>query len=266
MKISFITKRHFRTTESDLFLIALLEEFAQVEVIRKEEMSSWQLTCAIFRFRPDWVVFFATQPSFFHHVLRFFWTKILFVPMWDGFKPLSKRGLFKLFGVRILSFAQGIADYFHDFRCLDVRYFPPLQQRVHQRRTQPPYRVFWWKRHPLHLQITNGEIISKTEWMSKEQMLDLVATCDYYVAPREQEGIGMGFLEALALGVPVIAHNDQTMNLYIKDGVNGVFFDGPLTLPPPASLNVEGPNQAFRARWEADRVKIRAFIERDGVS
>ena len=47
----------------------------------------------------------------------------------------------------------------------------------------------------------------------------------YYLAPRLYEGIGMGFLEAMATGKCVIAANYPTANEYIEHGVNGLLFD-----------------------------------------
>lgn len=46
-----------------------------------------------------------------------------------------------------------------------------------------------------------------------------------YIAPRDFEGIGMSFLEAMAMGRCVIAPNNPTMNEYITDGFNGILYE-----------------------------------------
>ena len=62
----------------------------------------------------------------------------------------------------------------------------------------------------------------------------IVEACDIYVAPREYEGIGMSFLEAMAAGKCVIAPNNPTMNEYITHGVNGLLYD--VDAPRPLDL------------------------------
>jgi len=46
-----------------------------------------------------------------------------------------------------------------------------------------------------------------------------------FFAPREVEGIGFSFLEAMSMGQCVIAPNNGTMNEYIVDGYNGILYD-----------------------------------------
>jgi hypothetical protein len=45
-----------------------------------------------------------------------------------------------------------------------------------------------------------------------------------YFAPREVEGIGFSFLEAMASGMCVVAPNMPTMNEYISNGTNGLLY------------------------------------------
>lgn len=65
-----------------------------------------------------------------------------------------------------------------------------------------------------------------SEWFDDSNGLkDKMRESTYYMAPRKKEGIGMGFLEALAQGRCVIAPNSPTMNEYIQDGYNGLLYD-----------------------------------------
>ena len=51
----------------------------------------------------------------------------------------------------------------------------------------------------------------KKRFFSKTKYLKLIKNCDVFVCSRKQEGIGMSFIEALAMGKYLIFHNDFTM-------------------------------------------------------
>ncbi|MBN7774044.1 glycosyltransferase family 4 protein [Clostridium aminobutyricum] len=68
--------------------------------------------------------------------------------------------------------------------------------------------------------------IEFTNWFeTKNEYIEKVQSKTLYIAPRISEGIGMSFLEAMAMGKCVIAPNLGTMNEYIIDGVNGYLYD-----------------------------------------
>lgn len=70
------------------------------------------------------------------------------------------------------------------------------------------------------------KIITYSDWFdSPADMHNIMARSAYYIAPRLYEGIGMSFLEAMAMGRCVIAPNTPTMNEYITDGINGILYD-----------------------------------------
>jgi len=65
-----------------------------------------------------------------------------------------------------------------------------------------------------------------SDWFgSKEEMVDYIEDLGIYVAPREFEGIGMSFLEAMSMGKAVIAVDKPTMNEYIENNKNGYLYD-----------------------------------------
>lgn len=61
--------------------------------------------------------------------------------------------------------------------------------------------------------------------MTKEQYMQLLQQSSIFIAPRKYEGIGMSFIEAMTMGVAVIAMNHPTMNEYIFNQHNGYLFN-----------------------------------------
>lgn len=68
--------------------------------------------------------------------------------------------------------------------------------------------------------------ITFSNWFNNpEEYKNYILKSAIYIAPREYEGIGMSFLEAMAIGRCVIAPNNATMNEYIVSGFNGILYD-----------------------------------------
>lgn len=116
----------------------------------------------------------------------------------------------------------------------------------------------------------DGELVT-TRWFSaKAELLEAMEASAFYIAPRPAEGIGMSFLEAMALGRCVIAPDMPTMNEYIRHGENGLLYDlaEPAPLPPMTEADIRTMQEAARqsiargyARWERDRQDICCWIE-----
>jgi len=60
------------------------------------------------------------------------------------------------------------------------------------------------------------ELVKKT-FLPQNQYIEYVKNCDVFIASRKQEGIGMGFLEAISMGKYIVSYDDSTMNEYIVD-------------------------------------------------
>ncbi|MDR2526572.1 MAG: glycosyltransferase [Rickettsiales bacterium] len=113
--------------------------------------------------------------------------------------------------------------------------------------------------------------ITYSDWFeNKEEMIALIKQRAIYIAPRELEGIGMSFLEALSMGKIIIAQNNPTMNEYIENGVNGYLVD--FNNPKPIDLsdmewiqkNAYETAKVGYARWKNDEMKIIDFIKHGG--
>ena len=71
-----------------------------------------------------------------------------------------------------------------------------------------------------------AEHIEYSTWYEqKAEMIKDIEKCAFYISPREKEGIGMSFLEAMAMGRVVVAPNQATMNEYIRHGENGYLYN-----------------------------------------
>lgn len=78
------------------------------------------------------------------------------------------------------------------------------------------------------LSFGSGEAQKKAtrQWESRETHLKRIAESQIFIAPRRFEGIGMAFLEAMAMGCVVVAENQATANEYILHGSTGLLYEG----------------------------------------
>ena len=81
------------------------------------------------------------------------------------------------------------------------------------------------KHYSLPAKIGNNtavKILHATE--TREEFMLQIKDANIVLAPRLTEGVGMVFLEAMARGACVIAHDAPTMNEYIEHADNGILF------------------------------------------
>ena len=202
----------------------------------------------------------------------------VFVPMYDnewGSFWQWKRIAWS--GMGVISFCDKVSE--HARQCgvkniLDVRYFPDpttLPQKVGD-----PKKVFLWERGFVTREVVEKmfppfkgytcEVKGADDFLPREEYLDKLASCGIVIAPRRKEGIGMAFLEAMAMGKCVVAYNDATMNEYIKDGETGILFeeDGIEAIDESKTAVVRrkllSDVSYLRSRWMADALKINSFI------
>ncbi len=202
----------------------------------------------------------------------------VFVPMFDNeWGSVYEWRRIAASGMGVVSFCGKVSD--HARRCgvknlLDVRYFPDAATLPQT--AGDPKRVFLWERggvsraqaEAMFPKSDGYELVVKSagEFLPRDEYLARLATCGVVVAPRRKEGIGMAFLEAMAMGKCVVAHNDATMNEYIADGISGLLvdFDAPTRLSPErvarARSGVRAAAARHEARWVEDRTKVAPFV------
>ena len=68
--------------------------------------------------------------------------------------------------------------------------------------------------------------VSQSTWLgTRTDFHRLLTECGVFFAPRQYEGIGMSFLEAMSLGKCVVSPDSPTANEYIQHGVTGLLYD-----------------------------------------
>lgn len=68
--------------------------------------------------------------------------------------------------------------------------------------------------------------VREQRWRSRDEMLDFYRDLDVYVCASRSEGTPNPCLEAAACGVPLVTTRVGNMPELIRDGENGLFFDG----------------------------------------
>ena len=201
--------------------------------------------------------------------LRQIKAKILWLPMYDG-TEFNDAYWYKMsfLPIRILCFCKRLYNYFSKFGfdCAYFKYYcnPSEFPRV---RDFSSLRVFFWLRENIGFNIVMSILEqSKVDsfdlllapdpsyadftphtkimrqyninlhrgFLNRAQYISLLSRNNIFIAPRRQEGIGMSFLEALAMGHCVIAHNDATMSEYISDKRSGLLFNA--NAPSPLDI------------------------------
>lgn len=211
---------------------------------------------------------------------------LIYVPMFDGETGnIVKWRRNRLQGVRTISFCRAESAILRKAGIipLDVTYYPSVGKRV----AGDLKKVFFWDRNggvkvndvrrmlppesDYKVVVRGGNITEGNE--ARRSYLMAMSKCGVFIAPRRLEGIGLGFLEAMAMGKCVVTNDAPTMNEYIKDGKNGILVDADdfksgrqrLCLKDVASIQEAAYNSCAggRRRWESvDEPRILDFIER----
>ena len=106
-----------------------------------------------------------------------------------------------------------------------------------------------------------------TSWFAdRGSYLAQLAEHNVFFASRLHEGIGLGFLEAMAMGLCVVAPATPTHSEYISHGTNGLLYTpddpAPLSLVRHAELGERAREQVARGRelWERHEATLLEFL------
>jgi glycosyltransferase involved in cell wall biosynthesis len=212
----------------------------------------------------DTVLFWQVLP-FARNVMRFSCNNLIWVPMYDSEWQRSNVGwrALRLLGLKVICFSKTLYEITQHagIRSFQVQYFPEVpKETVSYGRP----RVFFWQRvdeigWPLVKRILGENDIEKTVLRDdpdpnhvftepdpedtarfhvevvrnlklagggkSDEYMRLLSNCNVFIATRLREGIGLSFLEAMALGMCVVAPDAPTMNEYISTEEDGFLFD-----------------------------------------
>ena len=300
-KIILIAHSYHEKTKSHQFLYDYLKKFYDLELIFD---GSW-LDGGRF---PDLsfidnsylaVIFWQNTPNQ-EELNKIKNDNIIFFPMYDAVFKHSYKFWHKCRNMKIVCFSKTLHDKLKKWHLdsMYIQYFPETHSFIQGGERE----LFFWQRLSkininvisrmfsedglkihIHRAIDPGQQfvqpnseqeekfqITYSDWFeTREEMWDLIKQKGIYIAPREYEGIGMSFLEAMAMGKAVVAVNNPTMNEYIKDGKNGYLFD----LDKPEKIDLKNIAEVQRnayeymrkgfEKWEREKCKIIEFIGKE---
>jgi hypothetical protein len=262
MKTAYIGHSYHQKTRSTSFFLAFLDSLGTVDAYWETGWGDRQdldLDRVLGR-NYDLIILFQAFPHA-PALSRSSHPNIVFVPMYDGCKQVPDRFWDSCRNLKYLCFCASLHERFSrlNLRCAYFQYFPepPRQAPIHDFNRLRGF--FWprtqqltWQRHirplvagtsfdqiTLHLAPDPGNDVTKpsaedirqynvvtTSWFAdRDNYFDTLRRHNVYFAPRRTEGIGLSFLEAMAMGMAVVTPNSPTMNEYIVDRVNGYLYD-----------------------------------------
>jgi len=256
MNVAFLANSfHLKKTKSaDFFIDLLRASFGEVEVIPHSE--AWARLP-----KRRWDLIVVWQHRYPPEVLEAFGAdRVVLVPMYDD-SPLDAEfwGGYRNFKVFCFSSTLERLLVSYGLSAWGVRYYPDPQTFPASDRSGG-LRGFFWPRtraidwplvqhlvgetpfERMHLHWTpdvhgdlsppldeaerSGGRVEVSSWFRDAgEYRALLAASNVFFAPRAAEGIGMSFLEAMAMGLCVVAPRAPTMSEYIEDGVNGLLYD-----------------------------------------
>jgi len=304
MRIAIVDHSFHRKTGSSAFFRRILEGLGTVTVFWDDSWRTGRVDTSLVRGLLDgefdrivfYQVFWPTEL-----VLQLGITEAVFVPMYDDIRRKNSEWWKGYRGCRFINFSRALDDQLeqHAGECLSVQYFPePVESNrtsdgglvgfFWQRNRSLQWKTIWnvasgieWKQFNLHWVPDPGQrtaarpskdfcsqySICFSEWFDDpSEFAKLMSSADVYFAPRLYEGIGMGFLEAMARGQCVVAPDSATHNEYITSGVNGILYDpevpGPVALADARVLGAAARNSCREGyvHWKAQENQIRNFV------
>lgn len=207
----------------------------------------------------DFLIFFQMMHYDHKIIEKLNFEQVIFIPMYDGIVHMHDYEWREYAAYKFINFSKKLHDKLVNFgiQSLYIQYFPNVSnfEAVNTRYK----KGFFWQRTNFLEWDTIIKLIDKTNFKSfhfhsasdplqekmipsdkdqkkfnititdwfeeKEEFLKVLRNSNVFFAPRLYEGIGMAFLEAMAMGMCVIAPDHPTMNEYIENGHTGLLYD-----------------------------------------
>jgi len=301
LNIAFIGHSFHQRTSSDAFFLRLLHRLGTVkeyyDTFWQGERASW---IPGFDARDyDCVVVWQVIEAFNYLPEH---PNLVFVPMYDNIAPKGTVRWLKRFSrTKILCFCEELYKQVSPRapQALYHKYYPDPAEYPTARHDRTLRGLFWrrvraidekviarlcdgtvFDRFTLHdapdpfsglrpavLEKIPSREIERTVWLpERDAFLRILAQNNVCFAPRPREGIGMNMLDAMAMGLCVVAPDAPTQNEYIRHGVNGLLYD----LAKLKPLNFERADELGRrartsieegfAKWALREDRLVEFI------
>lgn len=295
--ILFVDHYYHKKTRSNSFLseILLRENYSVDYVYLRENYDD--LPDSNYKKTYDIVILFQYFPKRESLLKKTTWRKGVYIPMYDGYAPIESRFWLEYSDFKIVYFSTALETIISRKYNIDsfyIKYYPRLKKisnfgneswvyfwkRIDKINLSTLYKVLGWRIQKITLN-TNFDPYNKkptsllnlfpniklVEWFESPLSLDEeIQKSSIYFAPRSSEGIGLSFLNAMALGRCVVAPDNPTMNEYIVNGVNGYLYD--LNNPQKIKLknirqiqhNAIGSVVRGRKKFESDSVDLLCWL------
>jgi len=256
-KVAFIDYGLHKESSSGVFMRNLFRKFFEVVNFWDTEYCVDEINNEKYEF----VFFFQYIPTFGD--LKRINHKVLWAPMYDGminFPDYLLLPYSTLSNLSILSFCEALTKRMSkfSFRIMTVKYFinPKKFSRVSDYGSP---KLFFWPRsdvgydemkgvfdmeqfksvfirysfdrgHGCVLPVIEDKLkskvtVSEVRYKTKTDYWNVQNNYNVYFSSRTSEGIGLGFIEPMAMGMVVVAKDEPTMNEYIINGVNGILIN-----------------------------------------
>lgn len=290
-------------TKSNVFLLDLLRQRYDVtECYYKDGLIEKDMAASVKSVKYDYLVCWQVMPesSFLE---QFEYKKGILFPMYDNVVGMPEERWSAFYNFTIINFCRSLHEALSGkgYCSKYIQYFPEASpvsdwgnanslffwqrtskihgnlllsvcsrmdlQKMHIHKALDPGHYFMGIREEYMLDITFSEWFDR-----KEELARCIMESAYYAAPRMYEGIGMGFLEAMAMGRCVIAPDYPTMNEYIVNGETGLLYnhhDPAPILPGNIRKIQENAYASIREghqRWEREKYLIFEWIEEEPPS
>jgi len=293
-------KFHIKT-QSTLFLYEIFEKEYEVTYVRSDMQG--RVLEGIEKARGkkyDVLVLLQVMPELHSLNENFMYKQGVLIPMYDGIVNRECDIFFRYRFFKIICFSETLYRQLSKkgYKTYYIKYFPePINNETYGDNKS----IFLWQRSEMinintvatlmrdididHIHIHKSPdpgqrfiepldemaaSISYSEWFDNStEIYDIMKESAFYFAPRVYEGIGMGFLKAMAMGRCVIAPNTPTMNEYIEDGINGFLYDlrnlSPLKIENVREIQKNAENYIISGynEWEKSKNNILKWLEED---
>lgn len=295
----FIGHDFHRKTKSADFMLDLLREKYDVTTFYFDPYSEDINTAftSLTGKKFDVVVVWQITPNMINLQKTVVSKHFVYFPMYDQAEHTGNDFWCTCERVKIISFSKLLAEHLLKLGldCEYIQYFP---KPIKHKKMQATTGIFFWQRvnainiqtvlqlfsrikiTNLHMHkaidpknqftdIQNSKIkVTYSEWFAdKQELLDKIQEYPIYIVPRPTEGIGMSFLEAMAMGRCVIAPDKATMNEYIVHGQTGILYNLK-DIKPLEPFDAEKIGKAaFQfiqdgyVKWEKEKYKIFDWCE-----